>query len=804
MRVHALRFGASLSFLTVLAFGQSLNCRSLTSSRRDLGTVDEIAASGTVKDVPSTITNAPVASSCPPCQILASGGGFLERVYWWNSTLGLTLDTVSVVITQYNDTAITGRTTVYGDLSSVKATTVSEALDIQYSIGAHEYSGQPSITFANGTDGQADPTRSIPYPTPYLAAAGYMYLEMTTSDAGCPANAILDDEKKCACPMTSAQVIDYARSIAKNSEVDLKQTFYSIYPSDDETNWEYIMNINSKSFDAAPYSSWMATLSPRPSKFESCYFPNLFIGPPALKIPVTALTATTTATVQGTESYSWAAATPANTASPDIPAETSKAQADVLDGSTDTPTHANGPLPSPSASDSIDSHDESTPNLAEPVPGTAAVGATNSANPALDGVNAPVLPTPVKGSTVPFAHESTVPEIYVPIVQANSAVLPGQVVTSAGGIIGGQPVLTLGGSAHTMDDSSAFVIGDQTLAQGSTITVGGSVISLPTGGSIAIVNGATQNLAHLPIAAAAEGSRPLLTLGGSTYTMSGSSGFVVGDQTLTQGGAIIVSGSVVSLPTGGSIAIMNGATQTLAHAPITAVARGSQPLLTLGGSTYTMSGTSEFVIGGQTLTQGGAVTVSGSVVSLPTGGSIAIVNGATQSLAYASATAAAAGGAMSSAPSFVVIDQSVISVLGSTISMDGSSDLVLGDKTISRGGVFTTAGHTISLPSDEAAIVIDGITHTRSRAVVSPGAQPLSAHTVGSHLTTLSGSEVVIGSSTRTLSDGVPTSSGTVNSPSNTGGGNGIPFTGSAARFKPVLWTVLGACFVLKMMLSSW
>ncbi|KAL8951259.1 MAG: hypothetical protein Q9222_002761 [Ikaeria aurantiellina] len=753
-------------------------------------------SSGTIRDLPSTITNAPTASSCPPCQILASGGGFLSRAYWWNSTLGLTLDTVSVVITQYNNTAITGRTTVYGDLKSVQAITVSEAVDIQYSIGAQQYPGQPSITFANGTDGQADPTRSIPYPTPYLGAAGYMYVEMTTSDAGCPANAIFDEEKKCGCPMATAQLIDYARDIAKNSEFDLKQTYYSVFPTVNAPDWRSIMNDQYNSFDPVPFSKFVATLSPRPPKFESCYFPVAFVGPPALKVPVSALTATTTATIQGTQSYGWTAATPALTASTVIPAETSKAEADRLGGSDNIPPEASDPLSSPAAGESIDTHDEGNPNVVNSVSGTTTVDATYPGNPASDE---PQLPTPAKGSTVSFAHESAIADIYVPVVQADTASSPGQI---AEGNIGRQPVLTFGGSAHTMDGPSGFVLGDQTLAPGRTITISGSVVSLPTSGSIAIVNGATQTLAYAPV----------LSLGGSTHTMDGSLGFVLDGQTLTKGGAITVSGSVVSLPTGGSIAIVDGATQTLAHAPVTAVADTNQPVLTLGGSTYTMDRSSGFVLDGQTLNKGGAITVSGHGVSLPSSGSIAIVNGATQTLSHASITAVAEGDAMSSAPSFVVMDQSVVSLLGSTLTMDGSSNLILGDTTIMRGGVFTTSGHTVSLPSSEAAIVIDGVTHTLSGAVATPGAEPLTAHTVGSHLTTVSGFATVIDGSTLALSGSIPsstppvgapgtksstgnvqgpldsaqTASGTADLSSNNGGGDGVPFTGSGARFMPV------------------
>ena len=93
-------------------------------------------------------------------------------------------------------------------------------------------------------------------------------------------------------------------------------------------------------FDVALFSSWLPSINPRPSQFESCYFPAVFVGPPALKIPVSALTATTTTTVTGTQHYSWTSATPALGASTVIPAETSKFEAVNMGKPTVTPEAA--------------------------------------------------------------------------------------------------------------------------------------------------------------------------------------------------------------------------------------------------------------------------------------------------------------------------------------------------------------------------------------------------------------------------------------------------------------------------------
>lgn len=101
---------------------------------RHLSGTDSFAASGTESNLPSTITPAPATTPCPPCQILVSvGDGGMSRVFWFNSTLGLTLDTVSVVVIQYNNsTAITRTTTVLGDVNTLDPRNITEVQDLRY------------------------------------------------------------------------------------------------------------------------------------------------------------------------------------------------------------------------------------------------------------------------------------------------------------------------------------------------------------------------------------------------------------------------------------------------------------------------------------------------------------------------------------------------------------------------------------------------------------------------------------------------------------------------------------------------
>lgn len=60
---------------------------------------------------------------------LQNGAGPV-RFYWYTSTLGLTLDTVSIIVTQYNNTAITKTTTIHGDVNSLDVNSITTAIDV--------------------------------------------------------------------------------------------------------------------------------------------------------------------------------------------------------------------------------------------------------------------------------------------------------------------------------------------------------------------------------------------------------------------------------------------------------------------------------------------------------------------------------------------------------------------------------------------------------------------------------------------------------------------------------------------------
>lgn len=86
---------------------------------------------------------------------------------WYDSTITLPVDTVSVIISQSNNTAITAKSTMFGDLATLSSTELSQASSL-FSI-VEEYPqvyNVISFTLANGTDGAVGST-SFAWPTPY-------------------------------------------------------------------------------------------------------------------------------------------------------------------------------------------------------------------------------------------------------------------------------------------------------------------------------------------------------------------------------------------------------------------------------------------------------------------------------------------------------------------------------------------------------------------------------------------------------------------------------------------------------------
>lgn len=307
--------------------------------------------------------------------------------------------------------------------------------------------------------------------------------------------------------------------------------------------------------------------------------------------------------------------------------------------------------------------------------------------------------------------------------------------------VGNTPIAVGPVQSATGGPPGGVVIGSQTLQPGQATTIGGVVVSVPPGGS-SIVVGGSNTIAINPAGPTAPGN-PVLTVGGTPVTAGPSGQFVFGTQTLTPGGpAITVSGTVLSLGPSGTIAVVNGATQTLGPGPGNPVITGA-PLLTINGQTVAatvVGGTTEFIVGpGTTLTPGGVLTVSGTVYSLPASasGSVVVVNGITSTLNNPGPVTAAA----------------ILTLNGQTYSatvVDGTTEVVIGPgTTLTPGGpAVTISGTTYSLGPSASFIVVNGHTSTIGPAIVS-------ASTTGSGARN-STSNSSSGSSTTTTSGRAP------------------------------------------------
>jgi len=295
---------------------------------------------------------------------------------------------------------------------------------------------------------------------------------------------------------------------------------------------------------------------------------------------------------------------------------------------------------------------------------------------------------------------------------------PPVITQSAGNPQGGQSItvgntpITVGPVQVATGGPGGVVIGSQTLQPGQATTINGVIVSVPPGGS-SIVVGGSNTIAINPAGPTAPGN-PVLTVGGTPVTAGPSGQFVFGTQTLTPGGpAITVSGTVLSLGPSGTIAIVNGATQTLGPAPGNPVITAA-PLLTINGQTIAatvVGGTTEFIVGpGTTLTPGGVLTVGGTVYSLPASasGSVVVINGVTSTLNDPGPVTAA----------------KILTLNGQTYSatvVDGTTEVVIGPgTTLTPGGpAVTISGTTYSLGPSASFVVVNGHTSTIGPAAVS-------------------------------------------------------------------------------------
>ncbi|KAG8526617.1 uncharacterized protein KY384_008818 [Bacidia gigantensis] len=209
-------------------------------------------------------------------------------------------------------------------------------------------------------------------------------------------------------------------------------------------------------------------------------------------------------------------------------------------------------------------------------------------------------------------------------------------------------VAAFGDDLITSNSRGEYVVGGKTVAAGApAIEVSGTPISLASDGKSIIVGDKTQTLLTPNEVA----TIMALKVGGQTVQQNSQGLYVVDGQTVNPGApAISVSGTPISLDPAGSEAVVGGVTQTLS--PMQTPSVSLKPLV-FGDQTIRPDAQSRYVIKGQTLTPGGAVTVDDTIVSFAPNGSEVVVGTSTESLNNPSSSASS-GRNGSSNPSGVI------------------------------------------------------------------------------------------------------------------------------------------------------
>ncbi|KAF2232791.1 hypothetical protein EV356DRAFT_534306 [Viridothelium virens] len=317
-------------------------------------------------------------------------------------------------------------------------------------------------------------------------------------------------------------------------------------------------------------------------------------------------------------------------------------------------------------------------------------------------------------------------------------------------------IITIGSETHTVASGGALILGSATIVPGGpAATVSGQVVSVASGG--VAVGGNT--VSYLQPLAGASQAQPtaIITIGSQVHTVQAGGALDLGSTTLVPGGpAATVSGKVVSLaPQGVAVA---SSTVAYSAPPVSVSVAGSPSsgaVFTFGTQTFTAPAGSggSLVMGSTTLRPGGALTFSGTVISMGTSGVVVgsstlpdVVlpsNGATQT------------------------PEPVLTVQGAPYTAINGGSFLIGGQTLVPGGTITAGGSTIILsPSGQAAVAnINGVSQTLSTAFGGAGSPPSDAIlTIGSQVITasdLNGPDIVaIGSQILTQGSAAATIAG--------------------------------------------
>ncbi|MCJ1335629.1 hypothetical protein MMC09_000901 [Bachmanniomyces sp. S44760] len=316
--------------------------------------------------------------------------------------------------------------------------------------------------------------------------------------------------------------------------------------------------------------------------------------------------------------------------------------------------------------------------VAEPLPAPVASAISQAAQPGSPAQPAaPIL-------TVETLPGSTIP-LNVP-VQTHAAV-PAPVAPAS-------PVV-IGGETATTNSASQVLLGSAILqAFSGPVTVGNQQVSLAPSGNLVVAPEATTALETLVAIIA-----PPITIGSAVINPDAGNHYIISGQTLSQGGAITVGKMPISLAPAGSAVIIGGNTHALTATRAFAPVQPSQPPITIGGAVVTPNSISQYIVSGQTLAPGGAITVDNTPISLAPAASALVIGSSTQALTPIAPNV----------PQFRV-GPPPITVGGSIVTPNSASQYIIAGQTLAPGSEIIVSGTPISLAPSGSALVVGSST----------------------------------------------------------------------------------------------
>jgi len=287
----------------------------------------------------------------------------------------------------------------------------------------------------------------------------------------------------------------------------------------------------------------------------------------------------------------------------------------------------------------------------------------------------------VDSSAIPIQTESNPSSSVTTLVNGLVfIVVPGPSTVSP--IVTPVSVLTIGNSVVTDDSSSRFRIGSQTLfAGGAPITVSGTPISSTPSATALVAGSSNTIIGHGP-------DLPVPTIGYQKLSAGSAEQYTIYGQTLTPGGLITISGTPVSLMPSASGIVLGFSTSLFLTPPHNA------PVITVGNSAYTADAASNYVIDGQTLAPGSAVTRSGTPISLMRSASGIVVASSTSWL---------------SSPTR---NQLVVTHGSSVLTANAALEYVINSQILANDSATTISGTVISIDAKGTAVTLGTSTQT--------------------------------------------------------------------------------------------